>query len=114
MATKKQKRAAALAKREAFLEEYRRQGLEAQKRSQDEYDEALQNALASNRRIDEMFFGMRRPGSEENAESDKDMRKFIALLWASLKREPTENEIFRFIMGTKSDREAILNGSMVL
>lgn len=33
MATKKQKREAALARREAFLEEYRRQGLEAQKSS---------------------------------------------------------------------------------
>jgi hypothetical protein len=30
VATKKEKRVAALAKREAFLEEYRRQGLEAQ------------------------------------------------------------------------------------
>lgn len=44
MATKKQKREAALAKRENFLEEVRQQGLEAQEREQ-EFWKAEENRL---------------------------------------------------------------------
>lgn len=46
MATKKQKREEALAKREAFLAEERQHGLDAQKRAREEHEKEIEKVKA--------------------------------------------------------------------
>ena len=53
MATKKQKRAAALAKREVFLQEEKERGLAALQQSQQQHADNIKKALETNKTIND-------------------------------------------------------------
>jgi hypothetical protein len=53
VATKKQKRAAALAKREAFLEKVKTEGLEAQRRAKEEEEREFEILRSEARKIND-------------------------------------------------------------
>jgi hypothetical protein len=97
VATKKQKREAALAKRAAFLEENAKLGRQALTRSRAEYEETKSRALTRKAEID-----------RQNVSANS-IETLIDALTIQFGRLPSSDEVLMFVYGTEIERQLIWN-----
>jgi len=94
MSSRKKKHAAAMTKREHFLESYKQDGLRALAEQQRSQKESLNKVISKNVEI--------------NAEMDP-IVTLILLLEERLGRTPTHEELMAFIYGNEIERQLIYN-----